>query len=77
MLRVSGAKGKAGIDRSGRDQGVSQLNAVRERMLFDEGAGESADGLGKRQNSELELEEGLADLPHLHLRSGALEKLHE
>ena len=56
---------------------LSDLDAVCEYMLFDEGDGCSTDGFGKGQNSKLELAKRLLDLARLQLRSGALEKFHE
>ena len=39
MLSVSRAKGKTGLDRCGSDRRVGYLNAVGDRMQFDEGGG--------------------------------------
>lgn len=77
MFNVSSAKGMPRLHRCGCDQSVSQLNAVGEGVLFDEGGGCSTDGFGKGQDSELELAERLLDLPGFQLRSGALKKLNE
>jgi hypothetical protein len=43
------------------------LNTVGESVLFDEGDGCSADGFGKRQDSELQLAKRLPDLARLQL----------
>jgi hypothetical protein len=53
------------------------LNTVGESVLFDEGGGGSTDGVGKRQDSELQLAKRLPNLARLQLRSGDLKKLHE
>ncbi len=67
MFRVFRAKGNAGFNSRGCDERIGELNAVGKRMLFDEGRGHSADGLGKGQNPELELAKGLPDLAHFQL----------
>ena len=77
MFSVSRAKGKTGRHSCGCDQSIGQLNAMGESVLFDEGGGCCTDGFGKRKDPELKLAKRLLDLARLHLRSGALQKLHQ
>ncbi len=77
MLGVPGAKWMACLDRSCRDESVGDLNTMCQGVLFDEGGGHRTDCFRKGQYSELESAERLLDLPHLQLRSGALDKFHQ
>ena len=67
MFSVCRAKGKTRVHSCGRDQGIGELNAVGESMLFNEGGGCRTDGFGKGKDSELQLAERLPDQARLRL----------
>ena len=77
MFGVGRAKGEARFQSSGGDEGVGQLNAMSEGVLFDECSGRRADRFGKGQNAELKLAERLPDVAGFQPGTRALQEFHQ
>jgi len=77
VFDIGRAKGMTRFDGSSGNQGVGQLDAVGEGMLFDDRGCGGTNGFGERQYTKPELAERLPDLAGFQLRASALNEFHK